>query len=102
MFPVLVATEDRIARYRHPIPHSEETMERRAMLVVSAERGGLYANVTRPVHFTEPDKELKRCLEACETILQRMREEVTRPGCTLSGSFEDCQRFYADEKFREE
>jgi Xaa-Pro dipeptidase len=99
---LLAAADDRIARYRHPLPHSEETIERQAMLVVSAERGGLYANVTRIVHFAEPDAELKRRLEACETILRRMREEATRPGRTLSGAFEDCQRFYAEEGFRDE
>ncbi len=99
---VLLATAgDRIARYRHPIPHGD-TIKRRAMLVVSAERGGLYANVTRMVHFEEPDKELKRRLEACETILQRMREGATRPGRTLADAFKDCQRFYAEVGFPEE
>jgi Xaa-Pro dipeptidase len=98
---LLAAADDRIARYRHPIPHGA-TIERRAMLVVSAERGGLYANVTRIVHFEEPDKELRQRLEACETILRRMREEATRPGRTLADAFEDCRRFYAEEGFPEE
>jgi Xaa-Pro aminopeptidase len=99
---LLAAADDHIARYRHPIPHGEETIERRAMLVVSAERGGLYANVTRLIHFAEPETELKQRLEACEAILRRMREEATRPGHTLADAFEDCQRFYADEGFRDE
>jgi Xaa-Pro aminopeptidase len=98
---LLVAADDRIARYRHPIPHGGR-IERRAMLVVSAERGGLYANVTRMVHFEEPDTELKRRQGACETILRRMREEATRPGRTLANAFEDCRRFYADEGFPDE
>ncbi|MCA1717609.1 MAG: M24 family metallopeptidase [Actinobacteria bacterium] len=98
---LLAAADDRIVRYRHPIPHGA-TIERRAMLVVSAERGGLYANVTRIVHFEEPDKELRQRLEACETILRRMREEATRPGHTLADAFEDCRRFYAEEGFPEE
>ena len=98
---LLAAGDDRIARYRHPIPHGE-TIERRAMLVVSAERGGLYANVTRLIHFAEPDRELKRRLEACEAILRRMREEATRPGRTLADAFEDCQRFYAEAGFADE
>src|SRR5919202_818515 len=76
---LLAAADDRIARYRHPIPHGD-TIGRRAMLVVSAERGGLYANVTRMVHFEEPDKELKRRQAACETVMRRMREEATLPG----------------------
>jgi Xaa-Pro dipeptidase len=95
---LLAAADDRIARYRHPIPDGGR-IERRAMLVVSAERGGLYANVTRIVHFEEPDTELRRRQEACEAILKRMSEEATRPGRTLADAFEDCRRFYAEEGF---
>jgi Xaa-Pro dipeptidase len=98
---LLVAADDRVVRYRHPIPHGGR-IERRAMLVVSAERGGLYANVTRMVHFEEPDTELKRRQGACETILRRMREEATLPGRTLADAFEDCRRFYAEEGFPDE
>jgi Xaa-Pro dipeptidase len=98
---LLAAADDRIASYRHPIPHGGQ-MEHRAMLVVSAERGGLYANVTRMVHFEEPDAELKRRQEACEVILGRMREEATRPGYTLADAFADCQRFYAEAGFPDE
>src|SRR3712207_5110197 len=95
---LLAAADERIASYRHPIPHGD-TLKRRAMLVVSAERGGLYANVTRMVHFEEPDAEVERRQRACETILNRMREEATTPGRTLADAFEDCQRFYAEAGF---
>jgi antitoxin VapB len=98
---LLAAADERIAAYRHPIPQGKQ-IEGRAMLVVSAERGGLYANVTRMVHFEEPSEELKRRQEACETILRMMREEATRPGRTLADAFEDCQRFYAEVGFPEE
>ena len=98
---LLVAADDRIARHRHPIPHGEP-IERRAMLVVSVERGGLYANVTRMVHLEEPDARLRRRQEACETILRRMREDATRPGRTLADAFADCRRFYAEEGFPQE
>jgi Xaa-Pro aminopeptidase len=98
---LLAAADDRIVRYRHSIPHGG-TIECRAMLVVSAERGGLYANLTRFVDFEEADKELARRQEACETILHRMREEATRPGRTLADAFEDCQRFYAEASFPDE
>jgi Xaa-Pro dipeptidase len=98
---LLAAADNRIARYRHPIPHGER-IEGRAMLVVSAERGGLYANVTQMVHFDEPDAELKRRQEACEIILRRMREEATSPGRTLTDAFADCQRFYVEAGFPEE
>jgi Xaa-Pro aminopeptidase len=98
---LLAAADDRIASYRHPIPYGN-TLEGRAMLVVSAERGGLYANVTRIVHFDEPNGELKRRQDACETILRRMREEATRPGRTLADAFADCQRFYTEAGFPDE
>ena len=98
---LLAAADDRIARHRHPIPHGEQ-IERRAMLVVSAERGGLYANVTRMVDFEEPDAEAQERQRACETILRRMREEATRPGRTLADAFADCQRYYAETGFPDE
>ena len=100
--PVLLAAADeRIARYRHPIPQSGN-VEHRAMLVVSAERGGLYANVTRIVDLEEPERELRRRQEACETILVHLREEATQPGRTLAEAFQDCQRFYDEAGFRDE
>ncbi len=98
---LLAAADDRITRHRHPIPHGEQ-IERRAMLVVSAERGGLYANVTMMVDFEEPDPETQRRQRACETILRRMREAATRPGRTLAAAFADCRRFYAEEGFPDE
>ena len=98
---LLAAAEGRILRYRHPIPQGEK-LERRAMLVASAERGGLYANVTRMVHFEEPNEDLNQRQNACETILRRMRDEATRPGRTLAEAFADCQRFFSEEGFPEE
>ena len=95
---LLAASEARFARYRHPIPRGGP-LGRRAMLVVCAERGGLYANLTRVLDFEEPDGETRRRQEACETVLRRMREEATRPGRTLADAFADCERFYAEEGF---
>jgi len=97
---LLAAADDRIARYRHPVPQ-DGFIKRRVMLVVSAERGGLYANVTRMVEFEEPEAELKRRQAACETILRRLRE-ATRPGRPLSDVFLDCTRFYEEAGFPDE
>jgi Xaa-Pro dipeptidase len=98
---LLAAADDRIVSYRHPLPRGK-AIKRRAMLVISAERGGLYANVTRIVDLEEPDAELEQRSEACETVLRRMREEATRPGQTLADAFEDCRRFYAEAGFPDE
>ncbi len=95
---LLAAADERIAMHRHPVPVGA-TIERRAMLVASAERGGLYANLTRIVEFGEPDPELTRRQRVCEEILARMRDEATRAGRTLAEALADCRRFYAEAGF---
>ncbi|MCA1843615.1 MAG: hypothetical protein LC792_10605, partial [Actinobacteria bacterium] len=94
---LMVAGADRLPRYRHPIP-AGAPLGSRAMIVVCAERGGLYANLTRFVHFEPPDAELSGKLEACQGILARMRN-ATCPDRTLGDIFDDCQKFYADAGF---
>jgi Xaa-Pro dipeptidase len=98
---VLVAADERITDYRHPIPRSA-SVERRVMLVVCAELGGLHVSLTRIVHLEEPDEDFLRRQGACEQILHRMREEATRPGRALADVFEDCKGFYAETGFPEE
>jgi len=66
------------------------------MLVVSAERGGLFANSTLIVELDQRPPELERRAQACDEILARMREEATRPGRSLADAFDDCTRFYAE------
>lgn len=95
---LLAAADERIAQHRHPVPIGAR-IERRAMLVASAERGGLYANLTSIVDLEEPDPEVARRVAACDEILARMREEATVPGLTLAEAFADCQRFYAEAGF---
>jgi Xaa-Pro dipeptidase len=98
---VLVAADERIAGYRHPIPRGA-SVDRRVMLVVCAELGGLYVSLTRIVHLEEPDKDFWRRQGACEQILRRLREEATRPGRALADVFEDCKGFYAEAGFPDE
>ena len=97
---LLAASRERLVRYRHPIPRGGP-LGRQTMLVVCAERGGLFANLTRMVYFDDPDPETVRRQQACEEILRRMREEATREGRTLSDAFDDCRRFYAEAGFPE-
>ena len=98
---LLAATHERIARYRHPLP-TDAPLERRAMLVASAQRGGLYANLTRIIWLEEPDPEIVRRQAAADEILDRMRSEATRPGRSLVEAFADCRRFYAEAGFPDE
>lgn len=97
---LLAASEDRLVRYRHPVPYGGP-LGKQAMLVVCAERGGLFVSLTRMIYFQEPDPQTARRQEACEDILRRMREEATRQGSTLARAFEDCRRFYVEAGFPE-
>ena len=97
---LLAASEERLVRHRHPVPHGGP-LGKQAMLVVCAERGGLFVSLTRMIYFQEPDPQTVRHQEACEEVLRRMREEATREGSTLAQAFEDCRRFYAEAGFPE-
>lgn len=63
----LVAGDDRIRQYRHPLPTGNRVHER-AMLVVCARRDGLIANLTRLVSFVPLDEEIRRRHRACCTV----------------------------------
>lgn len=98
---LLVGADERVDQFRHPLP-TEERIERRALLAISAERGGLFANHTVIVELEDPSAELARRCDACVEILGRMRDEATRPGRTLADAFEDCRGFYADVGYPDE
>jgi Xaa-Pro dipeptidase len=95
---LLAASEERLVRHRHPVPNGGP-LGKQAMLVVCAERGGLFVSLTRMIYFQEPDPQTARRQEACEEVLRRMREETTHEGSTLAQAFEDCRRFYAEAGF---
>jgi antitoxin VapB len=92
---LMVGGAARLARHRHPIPAAGTPLGTRALVAVCAERGGLFANLSRFVHFEPPDADLAARLEACGTILVGLRE-ATRPGRTLGEVFADCRRLYAE------
>jgi Xaa-Pro dipeptidase len=99
--PVLLAASgERLVRNRHPIPYGGP-LGKQSMLVVCAERGGLFVSLTRMIYFQGPDPQTARRQEACEEVLRRMREQATRGGRTMAQAFEDCRRFYAEAGFPE-
>lgn len=98
----MAAQEERMKRYRHPILRFRPRGSGRMMMVVvCAERGGLYANLTRILLFENPGEEILQRQKSCENILRRMRE-ATLPGRTLADVFEDCKRYYEEEGFPDE
>jgi antitoxin VapB len=97
---VLAAADERIERYRHPLP-SEAPMRRRLMLVVVAERFGLHVAATRFKELVRPDAELRRRIDAVAEVQLALRE-ATRPGATLGDCFAAAQAAYARVGFPDE
>ena len=95
----LVASDERIARYRHPLP-SSKVIDRYVMLVLCARRAGLVASVTRLAHFGPLPEDLQRRAAAVARVDARMILG-TQPGRTLGEMFALARTAYADEGYPE-
>ena len=98
---LLAASDDRISRFRHPVPKPKPIVAS-LMLVVVAEHGGLHAAVTRMgwLHGRPDDGTLAR-YRACARIDTALRE-ATVPGRTLADVLAAGVRAYAAEGFADE
>ena len=63
----LVATDERIFRYRHPIPTAKQ-LDKYAMLVLCARQHGLICSVSRLVHFGDIPAEIQAKSAACAQV----------------------------------
>ncbi len=93
----LVASDDRVRRYRHPLP-TAKTIERYAMLVLCYRQDGLIASLTRLVHFGPIPQDLR----AREMVVARVDAAMlraTQPGRTLGDMFDTAKMVYTQEGF---
>jgi Xaa-Pro dipeptidase len=99
---ILVACDNRITDYRHPIPTSQK-ISTYVMYVAVAVKWGLNLSITRFVHFGEPSEELRRKHEAILNIDARLIRN-TRPGRKIVDIFtqhiENFARFGYPEEWR--
>ena len=99
--PVLLAAADeRIARFRHPLPGATP-IRSRVMLVLVAEAWGLHVAVTRFREFEPPGADLAARAEAVEAVQHAMTQE-TVVGTTLGDILAAAQRAYAAAGFPNE
>ena len=75
---LMVAADDRIRRFRHPIP-TEQAVDRFLMVSVNARKGGLIVCLTRFVHFGKVPASLKKQYET-NVFLDCTFMAHTRPG----------------------
>jgi Xaa-Pro aminopeptidase len=93
---VLIAADDRIARYRHPVPTAAAWRER-LMIVVCAEREGQVVALSRII-ATRADEELtRRTRAAADVYAALMRASV--PGASGAELFNAAARTYAGAGF---
>jgi Xaa-Pro dipeptidase len=102
MIPVvtLVAADDRIRKFRHPIP-TQNRVQHYCMLVTCASFGGLISNMTRFVSFEPLSAEIKKKQQAVCNVDVAVNL-ATRPGKTMGEMFKTIEKAYADNGFEGE
>jgi Xaa-Pro aminopeptidase len=93
----LVAADDRIDRYRHPLPTSQR-WHRLLMVVVCAERGGLVASLTRLLSAGRPSDQTRARTRACAIVFARLLA-ATRTGVSGRELYDVAVRAYAEVGF---
>jgi Xaa-Pro aminopeptidase len=89
----LVATDERISKFRHPLATSKK-LEKYAMVVVCMRRGGLVVSGTRLAHIGKLPSEIVEKSHKCAAIDAAIMV-ATKPGRALSEVFADLQAAYA-------
>ena len=97
---VLVACDNRISDYRHPIP-TPQKISAYVMYVAVAVKWGLNLSITRFVHFGELSEELRRKHEAILNIDARLIRN-TRPGRKIVDIFTQHRENFAQFGYPEE
>jgi Xaa-Pro aminopeptidase len=92
---VLVAGDERIATYRHPLP-TERTWKRTLLVSLTGRRHGLHASLTRLVSAGEPDAELSARIAAVQRVDAALLLS-SRPGISLGAVLARGQAQYAAE-----
>jgi Xaa-Pro aminopeptidase len=93
----LIAADERVYVYRHPLPTSKK-LERYAMLVLCGRKWGLVCSLTRLVHFGRLPDELRRKAEAVAQV-DGTFIAATRPGQRLGDLFQRAAEAYAKTGF---
>jgi antitoxin VapB len=96
----LIATDERIFSYRHPLPTGKK-LEKYAMLILCGRKYGLICSLTRLVHFGALPDELNRKMAACARVDATMINS-TRPNVTLGSIFDKAITAYAESGFPDE
>jgi antitoxin VapB len=93
----LVATDERVFKFRHPLP-TDKKMDRYAMLILCGRKWGLVCSITRLVHFGRLPDELRRKATAVARV-DATFIAATRPGRMLAEIFRQAADAYREAGF---
>ncbi len=96
----LIAADDRLRKYRHPLPTTNQ-VRRVVMLVVCGRRHGLIVSATRLVHFGQIDEELARKHHSVVAVDAALNA-ATQVGARIGDVFQAGLEAYAAEGYPEE
>ncbi|MCS7180627.1 MAG: M24 family metallopeptidase, partial [bacterium] len=97
---ILIASDERIKKFRHPIP-KDKKIKKYVMLVVCARREGLIVSLTRFVHFGKINNELrKKHIAVCRIDAHFINS--TRVGETIGNVFCKGIEMYEKTGYKEE
>ncbi len=96
----LVATDERIFKYRHPLP-TEKQLERYIMLVLCGRKWCLVCSLTRLIHLGKIPVEIQNKLTSVAKIDTEFIKN-TRPGKTIGEVFSMAREAYQKEGYPDE
>jgi antitoxin VapB len=96
----LVAADERIKKYRHPIP-TKNIWQRVLMIVVCAKRDGLIASLSRIFSVGNVDEDLRKRTDAVAKVHAQMMH-ATRPNANGREIFEIAKNAYSEAGFANE
>ncbi len=97
---MFVGSDERIRRYRHPVP-SDKPIEKAVLLSPCGCKWGLHVPNSRLVYFEEPPEDIRRRFRAVATMQAAMVSTI-RPGVKFSSLFDLCMRLFVSLGYPEE
>ena len=93
----LVAADERIANFRHPVP-TRKAWSETLLLVTCAKRGGLIASLSRMITVGQPHSELVEKTEAAAFVHAKLLA-ATRPGAKGADLYQVAKEAYEEAGF---
>ncbi len=97
---VLIASDERVYKYRHPLP-KDKRMEKQVAVSIVAEKWGLHASMTRIIHFGAPSTKLEN-KHVAVTKVDAALISSTRPGSLASDIFRRGLEAYSEVRHPDE